>query len=368
MKNKTYTLAEIALYTNSCLIGNPEYVITGVADLDSATDQELSFLANPRYERAMIDSRAAAIFISPTTQLIENRNFLINDEPSRAFQKLIEAFYGTDKLLSGFTAIHPTAVIHESCQIGQDVTIGPNVVIDQGVTIGDRTTIGAGSYVGPLTTIGNDCLLHPHVTIREQCKVGNRVVIQPGAVIGACGFGFTTDRNGRHTKLSQVGIVTIHDDVEIGANTTIDRARFKTTEIGRGTKIDNLVQIAHGVVTGEHNIIVAQSGIAGSTTLGQNVVIAGQVAVAGHIKLGDGVVLSARTGVSKSLLKAGKYGGAPAFPMEQYNRNTVQLRNIETYITQIKDLQQSVAKLQEQLAKLSLMTPYQNVEDKKQGQ
>jgi UDP-3-O-[3-hydroxymyristoyl] glucosamine N-acyltransferase len=352
MKNKTYTLAEIAQYTNSCLIGNPECIISGVADLDSATEQELSFLANPRYERAMLQSHAGAVFVSPTTQLIENRNFLINDEPSQAFQKLIEAFYGTDKLLSGFKTIHPTAIIHESSRIGQNITIGPYVVIDQGTSIGDGTTIGAGSYIGPLTTIGTNCLLHPHVTIREQCKIGNRVVIQPGAVIGACGFGFTTDKNGRHTKLSQVGTVTIHDDVEIGANTTIDRARFKTTEISRGTKIDNLVQIAHGVVVGEDNIIVAQSGIAGSTTTGRHVVIAGQVAVAGHIKLGDGVVLSARTGVSKSLPKAGKYGGAPAFPMEQYNRNTVQLRNIETYIEQIKELQQSITKLQEQIAKI----------------
>lgn len=351
--NKTYTLAEIAEETKSQLKGNPNLIITGVADLETATEKDVSFLANPRYERAMQDSHAGAVFVSHSTPLTENRNFLVTENPSIAFQKLIEAFYGHKSKLSAFNGIHPTAIIHETSRIGQHVTIGPYAVIDQHATIGDGTTIGTGCYLGPYTSIGTDCLLHPGSIVREQCSIGNRVIIQPGAVIGSCGFGFTTDKQGHHTKLSQVGTVIIHDDIEIGANTTIDRARFKSTVVGRGTKIDNLVQIAHNVAVGEHNLIVAQSGIAGSTTTGRNVVIAGQVAIAGHLKLVDGVILSARSGVSKSLLKPGKYGGAPAFPMDQYNRNTVQIRNIATYIEEIKTLQQRIADLENSTMKVA---------------
>lgn len=346
MLQKKYTLEELATLTNSRLVGNPKYVITEVSDLESATPQDASFLSNPRYERAMQHSQAGVIFVEPSVPLIDKRNFLVTETPSQAFQILVDALHGSARPVSAFSGIHPTAIIHASSKCGQDVTIGPYVVIDQNVIIGDRTSIQAGCYIGPDTSIGSDCVLHPHVIIREQCTIGNRVILQPGAVIGSCGFGYTTNKQGVHTKLNQVGTVTIQDDVEIGANTTVDRARFKTTLIGMGTKIDNLVQIGHGVVIGEHNIIVAQTGIAGSTSTGKNVILAGQVAIAGHLKIGDGVILTARSGVSKSLPKAGKYGGAPAYPLDEYNRNTVQMRNIANYIEQIKELQKRIAAIE----------------------
>lgn len=343
MAGKTFTLEELSKLTDAKLIGEPQYVITNVADLETAGPQDAAFLGNPRYEQAMRRSAAGVIFIGKSVDLPSGTNFLLTDNPSVAFQKTIEAFYEPSRQkFSSFTGIHPTAVIHDSCKLSKTATIGPHAVIDSNVIIGDNTFIGAGCYIGPETTIGNDCMIHPHVTIREQCIIGNRVILQPGAVIGACGFGYTTDQKGKHTKLNQLGNVTIEDDVEIGANTTIDRARFKTTRISSGTKIDNLVQIGHAVIVGNDNIIVSQTGIAGSTVTGKNVVIAGQVAVIGHIKIADHVVISGKSGVTKSLTEAGAYGGTPAMKIKEYNRNTVFLRNIESYVNRIKALEEKV--------------------------
>lgn len=343
MKKKILTLAELAAKTKSNLVGDPSYEITNIADLVSASAEDASFLANPNYEKMMHASLAGVVFVSPSTKLIEGRNFLLADDPSRAFQLAIETFKdNTQERTSGFTGIHPSAIIHETAVIGDNVTIGPHAVIDKNVIIGHDTTISAGCYIGFGSSIGTYCYIHPNATIREECRIGNRVIIQPGAVIGSCGFGYTTNSQGKHVKLGQIGIVDIEDDVEIGANTTIDRSRFKSTVIGEGTKIDNLVQIAHGVVIGQHNIIIAQTGIAGSTKTGNYVVIAGQVAVAGHISITDKTMIAAKSGVSKSITKSGKYGGIPAMPLKEYNRNAVYLRNIEEYINRIKDLEKRV--------------------------
>lgn len=341
MQEKKLSLAALAEMTNSKLAGNPSHEIRNVADLESATKEDASFLANPRYIQAMKKSLAGVVFIDQQTfdqYQDSEKNFLINSNPSGAFQAAVELFHKQRKKPSGFEGIHPTAVVHPTAKIGQGVTLCPHAVIDEEAVIGDGTYIGAGAYIGAETVVGSQCIIHPHVTVREQCLIGNRVILQPGAVIGSCGFGYTTDKEGRHIKLNQVGNVTIEDDVEIGANTTVDRSRFKTTRIGRGSKIDNLVQIAHGVIIGQYNIIVAQTGIAGSTETGKYVVLAGQVAVTGHVKLDDGVVVSACSGVTKSLSK-GTYGGLPVMPMEQYNRNRVFVRNLETYVNQIKDLE-----------------------------
>jgi len=347
MKKNTFTLAELAAQTGAQLIGDATYCIRNVADLDTATEEDISFLANPRYEQAMLKSNAGAVFISHNTPRVPHKNYLIHENPSAAFQKAIEFFHGKDVELSHFTGIHPSAIIHDTCTIAKGVTIGPYVVIDKETVIGEGSFIGSGCYIGPYTTIGTNCVLHPHVTVRENCTLGNRVILQPGVVIGSCGFGYIPDRQGRHIKLDQRGTVQIEDDVEIGANSTIDRARFKSTRICRGTKIDNLVQIAHGVVIGEDNILVAQTGIAGSSQTGKHVVIGGQVAIAGHLKLEDGVMLAGRTGVTKSLPK-GKYGGIPAMPLQEHNRNGVYLRNIETYVNHIKDLEKRLQKLEMQ--------------------
>lgn len=340
MDKKAFTLSELATLTNATLIGDGNHQIHNVADLESAGIHDASFLSNPIYDKAMRASSAGVVFIAPHVEPIPGRNFLITADPSRSFQMAVEAFFGnTTRIFSGFSGIHPSAIIHETASLGHNVTVGPHAVIDQEAVIGDNTTISAGCYVGFRTYIGSHTFLHPHVTIRERCQIGNRVIIQPGAVIGSCGFGYTTDQQGRHTKLNQVGIVVIEDDVEIGANTTIDRSRFKATIIGQGSKLDNLIQIGHGVTIGPHNIIVAQTGIAGSTKTGAYVVIAGQVAIAGHLSIAAHTTIAGRSGVSKSITKPGAYGGVPVMPMKEHNRNSVYLRNIETYIKQIAALQ-----------------------------
>lgn len=341
-----YSLEALAALTNSKLVGNPKHMISGVADLETATEQDASFLSNARYNQAMKKSHAGVIFVDPQTSLLDGKNYLVVDQPSRAFQKFVDTLHPPRKNPSGFIGIHPSAVIHDTAQLADGVSVGPHAVIDEGVIIGEKTFIGAGVYIGSSSIIGSDCLVHPHVVIREGCKIGNRVLIQPGAVIGSCGFGYTTDKQGRHIKLNQVGNVVIEDDVEVGANATIDRARFKDTIIGQGTKIDNLVQLGHGVVLGPDNIIVAQTGIAGSTSTGRHVVLAGQVAVAGHLHLDDGVTVAGKSGVSKSLSR-GKYGGIPAVPIHEYNRNQVYLRRIEDFIVQLKEMAKKLESLEE---------------------
>ncbi len=294
----------------------------------------------------MKNSKAGVIFVDQDTLKSDGINYLVSNNPSKAFQILIDYLYPQNAHPSGFKGIHPTAVIHPTALLGTEVTIGPHAVIDEEAQIGNRTFIGAGSYIGQRTIIGEDCLLHAHATIRENCKIGNRVIIQPGAVIGSCGFGYITEK-GCHVKLNQVGHVEIEDDVEIGANTTIDRARFQSTKIGKGSKIDNLVQLGHAVRLGEHNIIVAQTGIAGSTTTGKYVVLAGQVAVAGHLHLSDGVTIAGKSGVTKSL-DTGKYGGIPAIRLDDYNRNQVLLRHIEKHVKRIEELEKRMNALEEQ--------------------
>lgn len=331
-----FTLDELASLTGSKLIGNPEHRIFGVAVLESAGSTDASFLANPRYTLALQQSNAGVIFISDESTALENRNFLVADDPSRAFQTVLEKFISQPE--SGFSGVHESAVVHESVQLGEGVEIGPNAVIDRDVIIGAHSKIGAGVFIGAESTVGDDCLIHPNATVREGCNLGNRVVLQPGCVIGSCGFGYTTDKFGKHHYLKQLGGVVLEDDVEIGANTTIDRARLTETRIRSGTKVDNLVQIAHGVEIGRDCFIVGQAGIAGSAKLGNHVIIAGQSAVNGHIEICDGVIIGARSGVAKSIEKPGKYAGYPLLTQEENNRNMVHLKNLDKIVKMIKSL------------------------------
>lgn len=335
---KRYTLKELAKISGSTLIGNPDHLITGVDSLESAGPQDASFLANPKYINQLEKTQAGVVCVSSEMESKGQTNLLISEDPSAAFQHILHAVLAENRILSEFTGIHPTAVIHPTAHIGKEVQIGPYAVIDAHVTIDEHTTIGSHTYIGPRSRIGTHCYLHPHVTLREGCHLGHRVVIQPGAVIGSCGFGFNTSAQGEHSKLEQLGIVVIDDDVEIGANTTIDRARFKMTRIGKGTKIDNLVQIGHNVEIGTHNLIVSQTGIAGSVKTGRNVVIGGQVGIAGHLQITDFVFIGAKSGIGKSIEKPGKYAGVPLMPLADHNRQQVLIRDISKFVQQLKDL------------------------------
>lgn len=340
MKKKHKTLSELAALTGSTLKGDPEHIITGVEDLESAEESDVSFLENPRYLSKMQNSKAGVIFVQPEVTLQSGRNYLLTPVPSLAFQQVIELFI--PQIKSAFSSVHSTAIIHEESKIASGVTIGPHAVIDRGVSIGHDVTIGAGTFIGAETTIEEGTLIYPNVVIREGCHIGKRVIIQPGAVIGSCGFGYFTDKKGHHHLLKQRGRVIIEDDVEIGANTTIDRARFKTTTIKRGTKVDNLVQIAHQVEVGEDNLIISQTGIAGSSKTGKNVVLGGQIGIIGHISITDNVTLAARSAVIKSIDKPGIYSGVPAAPIRECNELNVHLRNLGKIAKRLKNLEERV--------------------------
>lgn len=335
MTSRSYTIAELADLTGAIVNGNPHHEITGVADIYAATIKEASFFSSETPIEALHTTKAGVIFISQATPQTTDHNFLVVSDPSAAFQKVIKIFLKAP--VSSFAGkIHPTAIIDPTAHIAEDVTIAPYVVIDSDVEIGKGTTICAGVSIGPAVIIGENCLIYPNVTLREGTRLGNRVIIQPGAVLGSCGFGYTQDREGKSHKIEQLGTVIIGDDVEIGANTTIDRARFGATEIGAGTKIDNQVQIAHNVRLGKHNIIVGQTGIAGSTSTGDHVMIGGQAAINGHLKIASKTLIAARAAVSKSI-GPGKFNGVPAMPIQEYNRNAVFLRNIEKHLSDIKN-------------------------------
>lgn len=337
----TRTLKELGELTQSDVVGNPDYLIDGVDELGSAGAQDASFFSNIKYRELLKRTKAGAVCVDRKTPLIEGKNYLVSDNPSATFQKLVPLFvHNAD--VSGFTGIHPTAIIHPTVRMGKNIQIGPLVVIDRDCIIGDGTRIMSHVSINPEVTIGQNVIIYSNVTIREGSKIGNRVILQPGVVIGGCGFGYITDEMGKHKKLKHFGIVVLEDDVEIGSNTTIDRARFKETRLKKGSKIDNLVMIAHNVSVGEDNLIVAQTGIAGSSTTGRHVVLAAQTGMVGHIDIGDQVILMARGAFSKSISEKGAYGGAPAVPVKDYHEQLIHIKRLSNYASRLKALEKKV--------------------------
>ena len=335
------TLKELSQLTGSELIGNPDYLIHGVDELESATPDEISFFSNIKYRELLKKTSAGAVCVDHKTPLIEGRNYLVSDNPSLAFQKLVPLFvHNAD--VSGFSGIHPTAVIHSSVQIGNNVQIGPLVVIDRDCIIGDGTRIAPNVSINPEVTIGQNSIIYSNVTIREGSKIGSGVILQSGSVIGGCGFGYITDERGKHKKVKHFGIVVLEDDVEIGSNTTIDRARFKETRIKKGSKIDNLVMIAHNVTIGEDNLIIAQTGVAGSAKTGKRVILAAQAGLVGHIEVADGVILMARGAFSKSITESGAYGGAPALPIKEYHEQIIHAKRLSRYAARLAALEKKI--------------------------
>jgi len=326
-KDIRMTLEEVARIVDGDVLGDKNIVITGICGIKEAKEGDLTFIANNKYLPLAKNTRASAIITSKDTKKI-NKPTIRTENPSLAFAKMVS-------LMAPNEVAHPKgidarAVIGKNVKLGKDVAIQPFVVIEDNVQIGDRTIIYASSYVGTGAQIGSDCLIYPRVTIRERIIIGDRVTIHSGTVIGSDGFGFASVC-GVHHKIPQIGIVVIEDDVDIGANVTIDRARFGKTVIGKGTKIDNLVQIAHNVEIGEHSIIVAQSGISGSTRVGNGVIMAGQSGVVGHVNIGDNTIIAAKSGVAKSLPANSKVFGYPARPIEK-------TRRINACLTRLPDL------------------------------
>lgn len=322
---------------------NEDLSIHGVASISEAGPNDITFLGNPKYLPALRSCRAGAVLVSPDFSESVTPIVIRVENPSVAFAQLVERF--TPEPIVFPPGIHPTAVIGADVQLGEGVCVQANVVIEPGAKIGAGSVIGALSYIGHGARIGAGTLLHSRVTVGERCVVGDRVILHSGVVLGSDGFGFELVA-GRHSKIRQVGIVQVDDDVEIGANTTIDRARFGRTWIQEGTKIDNLVQIAHNVVIGKHCLIVAQVGIAGSVRLGNYVTLAGQVGVAGHLEVGDGVVVSAQSGISKNTPAAGLYMGTPMVPAAEYRDQVVHVRRLPKLIARVEALEKKQASME----------------------
>ena len=320
------------------LVGDPKLNITGAASLADASSGEISFFANRKYIGLLRKTRASAVFVLPdfTEPVAASQIRVLN--PTKAFEKVVLKF--APKPITFFPGIHPSAIVGSSVRLGERVSIQPHAVIEDGSQIGNDTIIGAGSYVGHETTIGSACLIYPLVTIRERSRIGSRVILHSGAVIGADGFGFEVV-DGRQQKIQQLGIVQIDDDVEIGANTTIDRARFGRTWIQQGVKIDNLVQIAHNVIIGKNSVIAAQTGISGSTRVGEHVMMGGQVGFAGHLEIGDGTAIGAQSGVSKSL-PGGVWFGSPAVPLVEAHRQIAWIHRLGKLFARVKEIEKKL--------------------------
>ncbi|MBA3684070.1 MAG: UDP-3-O-(3-hydroxymyristoyl)glucosamine N-acyltransferase [Planctomycetes bacterium] len=347
------TVKQIAELLGGQVIGDETTAITGVSSLTEASPGDISFLANPKYAPYLAETKASAVLVAaaqPGGQLVQ----VVVANPDQAFARLVDT-YGPQvaKMPPG---VHPTAVIGENVRLGRDVTIAPYVVLADGAVVGDRSVIYPHVYLGADSRVGNDCVIYPHVSIRERCTLGDRVIIHSGTVIGSDGFGYATVE-GIHHKIQQVGQVVIEDDVEIGACTTIDRARFDKTRIGKGTKIDNLVQIAHNVQTGSHCLIVAQVGIAGSTKLGNHVTLGGQAAINGHIVIGDQAIVTAMAGVSKSVPPKTVVRGYPAQEIKVAQAQEVAVRRLPKTQQTVRQLEARIADLEARITELAKAKP-----------
>jgi UDP-3-O-[3-hydroxymyristoyl] glucosamine N-acyltransferase len=340
-----FTLGEIAKLVDGELIGEPNVVITGISGIKESKEGDITFLANSKYISLMKETRASAVITSKEVT-DSSKPIIRTDNPSLSFAKVVEVVAPNN--IHHPKGIHPTAVISPTAKLGNNVAIGAYAIVEDEVSIGDSTVIYGGCYLGYNTKIGADCIIYPHVSIREKIDIGNGVIVHSGTVIGCDGFGFAAV-GGTQEKIPQIGTVVVEDDVEIGANVTIDRARFDKTIIGKGTKIDNLVQIAHNVIIGENCTIVAQTGISGSTTLGKGVILAGQVGLAGHIHVGDGAVAAAQAGVTKSIPPNTMVSGYPAKPHEAARRVNACVQKLPELYKKINELEKKINDLESKL-------------------
>ncbi|WP_233863196.1 UDP-3-O-(3-hydroxymyristoyl)glucosamine N-acyltransferase [Paraburkholderia adhaesiva] len=349
-----FTLEELAGRFGGDVVGNSAQRVVSLAPLDQAGPQQLAFLANPKYLAQVETTRAGAVLISPDdlTKLAssDGRNFIVTPNPYAYFARVAQAFIdlATPKVAPG---VHPSANVDASASIAASAVIGPNVTVDAGAVIGEHVRLDANVFVGRGTQVGAGSHLYPGVVIYYGCRIGERAIVHAGAVIGSDGFGFAPDftgdgdaRTGDWVKIPQVGGVSIGPDVEIGANTTIDRGAMADTIIEACVKIDNLVQIGHNCKIGAYTVIAGCAGIAGSTTIGKHCMIGGAVGIAGHVTLADYVIVTAKSGVSKSLTKRGVYTSAfPAVDNADWNKSAALLRNIDKLRDRIRALEAAVA-------------------------
>ncbi len=339
------TLKELAEYLGGIVRGDENHLINVLAPLDSAYPDKITFLANPKYAAKVSETKAGAVLMAAGGESY-GRNVIEIANPYLGFAKLLTLFYVKQQPAVG---LMPGAIIGKNISCGEQVSVHNGATVGKNVTMGSRCVIHSGAVIYDGVTIGDDVTVHSNAVIRERCRIGNRCVIQPGAVIGSDGFGYAPDGSSYY-RIPQIGIVVLEDDVEIGANTCIDRAALEVTLIKRGTKLDNLVQIAHNCQIGEDCMIVSQVGISGSSKLGNHVTLAGQVGVVGHIKIGDNVIVGAKSGVPNSLEANAYYSGYPVAPHKEWLKSTVILPKLPEMRKSISSLLKRVEELEAKLA------------------
>lgn len=339
MKQGSYTLAEIAKALGAELKGDPATVITGIATLQAAEPGQISFLANPSYTRYLSNSRASAVILAPSVAEHSQTNVLLLDNPYLGYAQLSHWF---DPAPTQTPGVHPSAVVDSSAEVPASASIGPLCVVEAGVVLGENVVLGPSSVIGARCHIGAGSYLRARVTLAHDVIMGKRCHILSGAVIGSDGFGFANEKGVWH-RIAQVGRVVLGDDVEIGANTTIDRGALDDTVIGNGVKLDNLIQIAHNVSIGDHTAMAAFVGIAGSTKVGRHCVFGGASGVAGHLTIGDQVHLTGMTLVTGDIRDPGVYSsGTSADSNRQWRKNAVRFRQLDAMARRLKELEKKI--------------------------
>lgn len=338
------TLKDLAEYLGGTVNGDENCTVNGLAPLENAGPDKITFLANPKYASKVAETGAGAVLMVPGGERF-GRNAIEVANPYLGFAKLLTLFYTQPHPPLG---VLPGANVSSQATLGADITVYPGASIGSNVTLGDRSVIHPGVVLYDGVSIGSDCEIHANVVIRERCRVGNRCIIQPGAVIGSDGFGYAPDGRSYY-RIPQIGIVVLEDDVEIGANSCIDRAALEVTMIRRGTKLDNLVQIAHNCQIGEDCMIVSQVGVSGSTKIGNHVTLAGQVGVAGHLSIGDNVMVGAQSGVTGSLAANAGFSGSPVMPHKDWLRAMAVVPRLPELKKTISTLEKRIAELESKL-------------------
>jgi UDP-3-O-[3-hydroxymyristoyl] glucosamine N-acyltransferase len=344
------TLAEIAQWMNGRVEGDASIEITGLAKIEEAKPGHLTFIANPKYAKFIRTTMASAVLVGMDFPSFDKTLLRVQD-PYFCFLNLVKKFYSSRPTVP--EGIHPTVVMGDNVQVGKHVAFAPYVVIGRGCRIGDGVVLYPGVVLDDEVSVGDNTIIYANVSVRERCLIGKNVIIHMGAVIGSDGFGFAFE-DGRYHKIPQVGIVHIEDDVEIGANTTIDRATLGETLIRTGVKLDNLIQIAHNVVVKEHTVIAAQTGISGSTTIGAYVKMGGQVGLAGHIEVGDHATVGAQAGVTKSVPPDVFVTGYPAKEIMKIRREEAALTRLPELLKKVRRLEAEIEQLKNSLQKNEL--------------
>ena len=342
-----FPLHELAARVGGTVIGDGGLLVEGIAPLEEAGPAQISFFSNKKYRKAFEATRAGAVIVEPGTVAPPGRTILAAENAYLAFAKVSTLFHPPREPLPEIApsaVVHPTATVHPSAQVMPGACIGP------GATVGPRTIVFPGARIGQESRVGADCLVYHNAVIRERCVVGDRVILQPGCVLGSDGFGYALDMKGeghgpRHFKVPQAGIVVVEDDVEIGANSCVDRATLGVTRIGRGAKIDNLCQIAHNVEIGPLSILASQVGIAGSTKLGMGVVCWGQVGIVGHLTIGDRAELAAQSGIAHDVEPGARLAGSPAKPDVQWARNAAVFDRLTEMRRELRELRKELDQL-----------------------